>query len=159
MRTHQHTLPALAALLMFAAPAAAQRAASQAANPHSAINRVDRLNWVDAPLPFPSGGRMAVVSGDPVARGQYTVQYEFPDGYVIPPHVHPTDEAIVVKSGVFLFGMGDVITPKAMKALKPGEHATLPGTSHHFAKAQGRTVIEVTSTGPFGMKLVSPKKS
>ena len=39
---------------------------------------------------------MAVVSGDPSKPGLFTIRLSMPDGYRIPPHFHPTDEAVEV---------------------------------------------------------------
>jgi hypothetical protein len=57
------------------------------------------LHWGPAPAVFPPGAKMAVVSGDPSKAGSFTIQLAMPDGYRIPPHFHPTDEAVEVKQG------------------------------------------------------------
>jgi quercetin dioxygenase-like cupin family protein len=79
-----------------------------------------------------------------------------PNGYVIPPHFHPTDETVSVKSGHFRFGMGDKIDRKAEKSLRPGESGTLKTPMHHWARAQGHTVVAVTGNGPFVITYVTP---
>ena len=147
------SLFAAAAFAVAAAPLSAQKAADKpsAKQPGTPAKA---LTWGAAPAPFPAGAKMAVVSGDPSKAGAFTVQFSFPDGYVIPPHFHPTDEAVTVKSGMFWYGMGDAVVEKDLKAMKPGDTGTIPKTMHHYAKAQGATVVEIGSTGPFAMTLV-----
>ena len=74
-----------------------------------------------------------------------------PDGYTIPPHWHPTDETVAVKSGHFRYGMGDKIDSKSMKVMNPGQSGTLPANGHHYARAQGPTVVAVSGNGPFAI--------
>lgn len=114
------------------------------------------LQWGPAPAVFPKGATMAVVSGDPTKAGQFTVQLKFPDGYRIPPHFHPAAEAVEVKQGTFLFGMGDTFDVKQMKTMKVGEKGSIPATMHHYAAAKGATIVAVTSMGPFVLIYVNP---
>src|SRR5881392_753348 len=65
------------------------------------------LTWGPAPPVFPAGAKMAVLQGDPSKPELFTVRLEFPAGYTIAPHFHPTDEQVTVISGTFLVGMGD----------------------------------------------------
>jgi quercetin dioxygenase-like cupin family protein len=115
-----------------------------------------KLKWGPAPAVFPKGARMAVVNGDPTKSGPFTVALAFPAGYRIPPHFHPTDENVVVKSGTLLVGMGDKADRKAMKVMKKGESGSIKANMHHYAAARGKTRIEVSATGPFAMTYVNP---
>jgi quercetin dioxygenase-like cupin family protein len=114
------------------------------------------LKWGPAPAAFPPGATMAVVSGDPSAAGLFTIQLSMPDGYRIPPHFHPTDEAVEVKDGTFLFGMGDAFDSSKLQAMTPGQKGSVPANAHHFAQAKGATVVAVTAMGPFAMTYVNP---
>jgi quercetin dioxygenase-like cupin family protein len=134
------TLAAVAVALS-ASPSHAQKAA--------------KLSWGPAPPAFPAGAKMAVVSGDPSKAGPFAVQLSMPNRYRIAPHFHPTDENVTVKSGHFLYGMGDTVNRKAMKAMKPGQSGTMPANTHHYAMAQGRTVVEVSAQGPFVLTYVN----
>jgi quercetin dioxygenase-like cupin family protein len=138
-------IPLLASFLCVAAVAAPAYAQNAAA-----------LHWGPAPAVFPHGAQMAVVSGDPSKPGPFAIQLSMPSGYRIPPHFHPTDENVTVKSGHFNYGMGDHFDMKAMKTMKPGDTGSLPANGHHYAMAQGHTVVEVGSTGPFAMTYVNP---
>ena len=63
---------------------------------------------------------MAVVSGNPMAAGSFTVQLSMPDGYRIMPHTHPTDEQVTVKKGTLLVGMGDTFDAAKTNAMATG---------------------------------------
>ena len=58
------------------------------------------LKWMDsAGAGLPAGAQMAVVSGDPGKAGMFKVQIKMPADYAVPPHHHPTDEMVRVRSG------------------------------------------------------------
>jgi hypothetical protein len=58
---------------------------------------------------FKSGIQLAVIHGDPMGKGDYTIRLKFPPGYTFPAHYHPNSEHLTVLSGVFLLGMGDKV--------------------------------------------------
>lgn len=132
------------------AVAAAQKPAEKGAG---------KLAWAPAPPFLPTGAKMAVVSGDPSKAGPYVLQLSMPGGYTIPPHQHPTDENLLIKSGAFRIGMGDKLDLKAMKVLKAGDKATAPAKMNHYAKASGATVVEVSGVGPFQITYVATGSS
>ena len=147
MRSHcltsmQRVVTLFVGVSLYAAPAAAQVPA--------------KLKWGPAPPVFRPGAKMAVVSGDPTKTGQYVVQLALPSHYRIAPHSHPTDENVLVKSGVISLGMGDKFDEKALKPMKAGEKGTVGANMHHFAMATGRTVLEVSGMGPFVLTYVDP---
>ena len=117
----------------------------------------EKLTWAKAPPFLPAGAMMAVVSGDPSKPGPFTVELSFPNGYRIAPHSHPTAEKVTVKSGEFAFGMGDVRKASDMKTMKPGHSGEVPAGMHHYAEARGKTVVQVSSTGPFVVNYVHAK--
>ena len=114
------------------------------------------LKWGPAPAVFEKGAKLAVVSGDPMAAGQYVVQLSMPSNYKIKPHYHPTDEHLKIVKGEFKVGMGDKMDTKAMKALKVGDTTTAPATVHHYAETKGKTIVEVSGMGPFQLTYVNP---
>ena len=147
MHTHAPTslrrmITLVAGIVLYAAPGAAQAPA--------------KLKWGPAPPVFRPGARMAVVSGDPGKPGQYVVQLALPSRYRIAPHFHPTDENVLVKSGVISLGMGDKFDEKALKPMKAGEKGTVGANMHHYAMTTGRTVLEVSGMGPFVLTYVDP---
>src|SRR5262249_45998120 len=107
----------------------------------------------------PPGAKMAVEKGDPTKPGEFIVRLQFPDGYKLPPHFHPTDEHVRVRSGTFLVGMGDKLDPAATKALAVGDTATMPAKMPHYAIAKGETTVSVRAVGPFAMTYVNPADS
>jgi quercetin dioxygenase-like cupin family protein len=107
-----------------------------------------QLQWIVPPL-LPPGALLAVVSGDPTAPGQSTIEVSMPDGYRLPPHYHPSFEHVEVKEGTLLAGMGDHLDPKKTRPLATGDSATAPAGMHHFSIAKGHTVLLVTFTGPY----------
>lgn len=142
------TLSLSACLLLWAAVTLQGQSASNSKAPV--------LSWGPAPAAFPSGARMAVVSGDPGKAVPFTVELSFPNGYRIPPHFHPTDETVEVKKGVFLVGMGDVLDVAKTNAMKVGASGKVPAGAHHYAVARGATVVSVSAMGPFAMVYVHP---
>ncbi|HEV8196728.1 MAG TPA: cupin domain-containing protein [Gemmatimonadales bacterium] len=124
--------------------------------PMAGLSAQKPLVWNDAPAVFPKGAKMAVVSGDPSQAAMFTIQLKMPAGYTIAPHFHPTDEAVVVKQGTFLVGMGDKVDIKATKAMKVGDKGSIPANEHHYARAQTATTVEVTAMGPFVLTYVNP---
>ena len=135
-------------LLVFAAPALMAQTTT--------TTKASALKWGPAPAVFPKGAEMAVVSGDPSQARPFEVQLSFPNGYRVAPHFHPTDETVTVKQGTFLVGMGDKFDLKQTKPMKKGDSATVPAEQHHFATAQGKTVVDVKAMGPFAMTYVNP---
>ncbi len=115
------------------------------------------INWGPAPAVFPTGARMAVVQGDPSQAGMFTVRLEFPAGYRLAPHFHPTDEVVTVISGTFRVGMGDSLDASHVTVLPAGSFIIAPANMHHYAIARGKTVVQVSAMGPFALTYVNPK--
>ena len=114
------------------------------------------IKWGPAPPVFPAGARFAVLQGDPSKAELYTVRLELPPGYTIPPHFHPTDEHVTVISGTFLVGMGDKADFTHPVVLRAGGFITAGANANHFARARGRTVVQVHGMGPFALTYVNP---
>ena len=136
------TLAVAALLTASAATAQAQKAA--------------KLQWGPAPPGLPAGAQVAVVSGDPGKPGPFAIQLAMPNGYTVPPHWHPTDEHVTVKSGHFRYGMAAKIDAKATKSLRPGQSVNLKANMNHYAMARGRTVLAINGNGPFEITYVNP---
>jgi len=145
------------ALLISAVSTTSAQAAS-AASKANATKRAatPKLKWGPGPANLPKGAKAAVVSGDPSKTGPFEIQLALPNRYTVPPHFHPTDETVTVKSGTFLYGMGDKIDPKQMKTMKVGESGTMQANAHHYAMARGKTVVSVSGMGPFVTTYVNP---
>lgn len=118
--------------------------------------QVADVKFGPAPAVFPVGAKMAVLQGNPGKAEQFTVRLDFPAGYTIAPHFHPTDEHITVISGTFLVGMGDKIEAAKMATVPMGGFVTAPAKMNHYAKANGHTIVQVSAMGPFQMTYVNP---
>ena len=114
------------------------------------------VKWGPAPSFLPKGARIAVLAGDPSQPGEFTIRLQFPAGYRIKPHFHPTDEHVTVLSGRFLVGMGDTLSRRQTMALGPNGFITAPAQAHHFAIAAQRTIVQVNGEGPFAITYVNP---
>lgn len=114
------------------------------------------VKWGPAPAIFPAGAKLAVLQGDPSKPVPVTVRLDFPNGYILPPHFHPTDEAVTVIQGAFLIGMGDKVDKSKTMAFPVGGFAVAAAGQHHYAIAKGRTVVQVNLLGPFGLTYVNP---
>lgn len=137
-------------LTLATAPAAAQ--APPAAHPATSTG----ITWGPAPDVFPAGAQMAIIQGDPASPGVFTLRLRFPDGYRLPPHIHPTDEHVTVISGTFRVGMGPRFTLRDAVTLQAGGFITAPAGHAHFAAAEGVTVVQVHAVGPFAITFVDP---
>jgi quercetin dioxygenase-like cupin family protein len=152
--TRRRLVLALGAAL-FVAPALVVACGGSSSEPTVADD--PSIKWGPAPSVFPAGAQMAVVQGDPSkAAAEFTVRLRFPDGYVIPPHTHPTDENVTVIDGTFKVGMGSTFTEAGMLVLPRGGFVTAPALHAHFAKAQGLTTVQVHAIGPFALTYVNP---
>lgn len=104
---------------------------------------------------FAPGARMAVLHGNPADTGSFVLRLSFPDGYVVPPHWHPTTEFVTVLRGTFVIGMGERADRSQARPIGVGGVAAAPARMPHFAWAQGATVVQVHGTGPFQLNLVA----
>jgi quercetin dioxygenase-like cupin family protein len=123
------------------------------------LARANDIVYGPAPDALPPGAEMAVLQGDPSLPGQlFTIRLRLPNGYVLPPHWHPTDENVTVIKGTFLVGLGDVFDRKAMlPPLHRGDFISAPANANHFALARGRTEVQVHAIGPFAINYVNPR--
>ena len=118
----------------------------------------NQLHWGPAPPIFPPGAQFAVVQGDPTVAGAiFTVRLRFPNGYILPPHRHPTDENVTVLHGTFLIGLGEDFSAPDLVAYKEDGFVTAPANMAHFASARGLTEVQVHAIGPFQLTYVHPQ--
>lgn len=120
------------------------------------IFAADAITWKDGPPSLASGARFAVLEGDPSKEGLFTMRLLLPDGFKIMPHWHPAVEHVTVLSGTFHVGMGDVFEADKAGGLSAGTFAFLAPEMHHFAWAEGETVIQLHGVGPWQINYVDP---
>lgn len=107
--------------------------------------RLDRLLGAR----FDPGTKIAVLHGNPGAKGDYTLSLQFPDGYKFPVHWHPGGEHLTVLSGTFMLGMGNTADWNTVRTYAPGDFIYVPARHPHFGGARGLTVIQLHGEGPF----------
>lgn len=113
------------------------------------------IQWGPAPAVLPPGAQFAVMQGDPSKEGQpFTVRLRLPDGYLLPPHTHPTEEDVTILSGTFLAGMGPSVVESDLRPFGRGDFAAIPGNHAHYARARGETIVQVNAIGPFAITYV-----
>ena len=144
------------AVLAFAAALAAGAPPASAADDHKVLMPQD-IKWSPGPPSLPKGAEMAVLFGDPGKDGLFAMRLKFPSGYQIPPHSHPKPEVVTVISGTFRIGMGESAEPSKAQALPAGGLFAFPAGMTHFASAEGDTVVQLNSTGPWSVTYVNPK--
>ena len=113
------------------------------------------LKWGDAPPALPKGAQVAVLHGNPFAKGIYALRLKMPDGYAISPHWHTLDEQLTILSGTFILHLGDTMDAPAHN-LEAGAYHFLPGKMHHAAQAKGEVVLELHGMGPFDIHYLNP---
>lgn len=139
---------AACAVVFCAAAIAADAAKKPAMKPEAVMLGAADLKWGDAPPVFPKGGQIAVLHGNPFAKGVYALRLKMPDGYKVAPHFHTQDEQLTVLAGTLVLHLGDTMDAAAHN-LDVGAYHFLPGKMHHAAEAKGEVIVEVHGNGPF----------
>lgn len=114
----------------------------------------DAVEWQTAPPSLETGAEVAVLEGNPGEAGVFTMRIRMPDGFIISPHWHPGVERVTVLSGDFHLGTGDVLNQDTAEHLAPGSYTSIPPEMHHYAIADGETVVQLTSVGPWEINYV-----
>src|SRR5438876_6681775 len=151
------SLTIVTALALLGIVAAQENHKTTSAPSHGqAIHTPDHIQWKGGPASLPPGARMAVLEGDPTKEGFFTMRVSLPDGYKIPPHIHPAVEHITVITGTFNFGMGDKFDQAATQAMPAGTFGHWPAGMKHFAWAKGETIVQLHGIGPWRIEYVNP---
>jgi quercetin dioxygenase-like cupin family protein len=136
--------------------ALAGSAVGQETGDHKLIAPQD-IMWGPAPPSLPYGAQAAVLYGDPGKEGLFAFRLRVPRGYHIAPHTHPKPEIVTVLSGTARLGMGTTADHDKAQVLPAGSFFALsPGSAHYFF-ADEDTVIQLNSTGPWGINYINPK--
>jgi quercetin dioxygenase-like cupin family protein len=131
------------------------QAMKPAAKPAVIIAVPDQVTWGAAPAVLPAGAKLAVLEGNPMKAGAYTMRLQMPDGYKISPHFHPGPEHVTIVSGSLMVGMGKTADESQMKAFPTGTFAMIPPRTPHYVKAQGETVLQLHGIGPWQLIYVN----
>lgn len=117
----------------------------------------DEIDWRAGPEALPGGVEHAVLEGDPGEAGMFVMRLKLPDGYEIPPHTHPGVERVTVLSGTFRVGKGHRFDAEQTDALTAGGFTVMPAGMQHYAVAEGETVIQITTVGPWDIHYDNPR--
>lgn len=115
------------------------------------------IEWRDGPASLEAGAQFAVLEGNPGEPGVFTMRIKMPDGFLISPHWHPNVERVTVISGTFHLGSGEAVDKETAQAMPPGSYTSMPRDMRHFAIAEGETVVQLTSVGPWEIHYVNPE--
>jgi quercetin dioxygenase-like cupin family protein len=115
------------------------------------------IEWKDGPASFEEGSQMAVLEGNPAEAGFFNMKLKLPDGFRISPHWHPRVERVTVISGTFLLGHGENFDRDAAKRLVAGSYFSMPPEMVHYAVAEGETIVQLTTIGPWDIIYVNPE--
>ena len=138
-----------------ACPAGAQTAPHAHAGDHR-LYTPQEIRWAPAPPSLPKGAEAALLYGDPSKEGPFVLRLRFPANYQIPPHRHPGAEILTVISGTFVLGAGEAADKSKAQAMPAGSFTAMPPNMAHFAHADGETVVQLNSTGPWAVTYVNP---
>jgi quercetin dioxygenase-like cupin family protein len=115
------------------------------------------IKWSPGPPSLPAGAEVALLYGDATKEGLFVLRIKVPKGYRVPPHMHPRPEIATVLSGVVRLGMAEAPAATKEQVFPAGSfYATPPGMAHYFV-ADEDSVVQVNSTGPWGINYVNPK--
>jgi quercetin dioxygenase-like cupin family protein len=110
-----------------------------------------------APASLPAGAELAVLYGDPSKEGVFAMRLKGAKGYYIPPHTHPKPEINTVISGTVRLGMGDTADHSKAQLLPAGSFFALSPGMAHYVSFDEDTVVQVNTSGPWGINYVNPK--
>ncbi len=142
------SIMAAGTLITVAAPAVTYAAESVQLTP-------EQVEWAPGPPSIPEGAEAAVLYGNPGEEGLFALRLRLPDGYHLAPHFHPQPEVVTVISGTFRIGHGENADPDDTQPLEAGSFFAFPPGMVHFAYAEGETVIQLNSTGPWALEYVN----
>lgn len=136
-------------------PDANQQAAATGQPVHKVVP-ADQVSWGAGPPTLPAGAQAAVLHGDPSKDGMFVMRLKMPAGYAIPPHTHPKPEIVTVISGAFNVGMGNAADRGKAQRLASGSFFAFDPGLAHYAHVDEETVVQISSTGPWGIEYVNP---
>jgi quercetin dioxygenase-like cupin family protein len=141
---------------MIAIAGSACTAMAQTTDAHNVITPQD-VKWGAAPPSLPPGAQSATLYGDSSKDGLFALRLKLPKGYHIPPHTHPKPEIVTVISGTIRLGMGKTADQGKAQALPAGGFFAMSPGMEHFVFAEEDTVVQLNSTGPWGLTYIDPK--
>ena len=114
------------------------------------------IQWEPGPSVLPAGIQGAVLYGDPIKDGLFSMRFKLPKGYRVPPHTLSKPGTFTVIAGTFRTGMGEIDPGKA-RAMPAGSFIALPPDTPHFVSVDEETVVQLNNIGPWGITYIDPK--
>lgn len=84
------------------------------------------------------------------------MRLKFPDGYAVAAHTHPNTERVTVIAGTLHLGMGPEFDKSSAQALSAGSYSTMPPGMQHYAWAEGETILQLATIGPWKINYINP---
>jgi quercetin dioxygenase-like cupin family protein len=131
-------------------------AGAQAAEEHKVLTP-QQMKWGPGPASIPPGAEAVSLYGDPAKEGLFAMRLKLPKGYQIPAHTHPKPEVVTVISGAVYLGMGANADRSKAQALPAGSLFAMSPGMEHYLFADEEAVVQLNSTGPWGLTYVNPK--
>ena len=154
------SLVSLLAGSMIAGIAMGATAAAQTADAHKVVAAQD-VKWGPGPAALPAGAEVAVLYGDPAKDGTFAMRARMPKGYRIGPHTQPERTRLAwrrtVLSGTARLGMGTSADPATAQVLPAGSFFVMAPGMAHYLSIDEDTVIQINTTGPWGLTYLDPK--
>jgi len=143
---------AVAAIVAIGATAAYADSMGSASSAKPAIFTPSTIKWMPGTGEL-KGLSVAVLDGDPSKAGPWTIRIKVPAGTKFPVHYHNDTERVTVISGVFFAAIGSKYDDSKLMALPVGSFCVIPAGVRHFAATKVATVIQLSGTAAFAMKM------
>ncbi len=115
------------------------------------------VKWGPAPASLPAGAQAAVLYGDQAKEGLFALRIKIPKNYFIPPHTHEKAEVVTILTGKLSLGMGSKADKRSAKPIGAGGFLAIAPQVAHYVFSDEETVLQITSTGPWGIDYVDPR--
>jgi len=146
---------AVAAFVAVAATAAYADSMGSGMSAKPAIFTPSTIKWAAGTGEL-KGLMVAVLDGNPSKAGPWTIRIKLPAGTKFPVHFHNDTERVTVISGTFLAAIGSTFDESKLMALPAGSFVVIPGGVRHFAETKVATVVQLSGTEAFAMKMDKP---
>jgi hypothetical protein len=118
-----------------------------AANKTPDIITPDQITWKE--LPGHAELQYAVMAGNPLKKGPYTIRLKMPKDYSDVVHSHDQVHYDTIISGAYYSGFGDKIDRNNTQELVAGTFVTCPAHANHYGYTKEETVIQIAGNGPW----------
>lgn len=142
----------VAVALVAMAGATAYAKSDMSMSTHVSVYTPTSMKWMPGTGDM-KGLQVAALEGDPSKPGPWTIRIKFPAGTKFPVHYHPDTERVTVISGAIWVAVGNKYDATKLMALPPGSYAVIPAGIRHYAAMKVETVIQLSGTAPFAMKM------